>query len=116
MSEGQVESFIEDMDVHCFNRGLKPEDFINTIQDISSVSHSLGIPVDKVAEYINQQEQKGKEVEEELADAKMRETGVTIDYNIAIDTLAEYERNGPLAEKLTTTQMELENVKAKGIT
>src|SRR5437016_427602 len=35
LSEGQVESFIEDMDVDCFKRGLKPEDFINTIQDVS---------------------------------------------------------------------------------
>jgi len=113
LSEGQVESFIEDMDVHCFKRGLKAEDFINTIQNVSSVSHSLGIPVDKVAEYIKSQEEKVKEVKEELADAEMRETGVTIDYNISIDTLAEYESNGPLAEKLTTTQMELENVKSQ---
>ena len=113
LSEGQVESFIEDMDVHCFKRGLKPEDFINTIQNVSSVSHSLGIPVDKVAEYIKSQEEKVKEVKEELADAEMRETGVTIDYNISIDTLAEYESNGPLAEKLTTIQMDLENVKSQ---
>lgn len=43
----------------------------------------------------------------------MRETGVTIDYNIAINTLAEYERNEPLAERSTTTQMDLANVKSQ---
>jgi hypothetical protein len=34
LSEEQIESFMENVDVHCFRCGLKPEEFINTVNKI----------------------------------------------------------------------------------
>ena len=45
LNEEQIESVIENMDVHCFKRDLKPEEFINTINKVRIISDNLGIPV-----------------------------------------------------------------------
>jgi hypothetical protein len=46
LSEEQIESFVENIDIHCFKRDLKPEEFINIINKECTISDNLGIQVD----------------------------------------------------------------------
>lgn len=41
LNERQIDSLIEAIDVHCFRRGVTVEEFINTIQNVSSLSDDL---------------------------------------------------------------------------
>jgi hypothetical protein len=43
LSEGQIESFVENIDVHCFCSGLKSEEFVNTIKYTLFLNSSLEI-------------------------------------------------------------------------
>jgi hypothetical protein len=54
LNEGQIESFIENIDIHCFKQGLKPNEFINTVNNVSSLSSFLAIPVHGLPQYITQ--------------------------------------------------------------
>jgi hypothetical protein len=42
LNEDQIESFIENINVHCFKRGVKAEEFVNTTNKIVSLSQNLG--------------------------------------------------------------------------
>src|ERR687889_1015857 len=55
LNEDQIESFIENINVHCFKRGLKAEEFVNTINKIVSLSQNLGMPVGQLPHYIIQE-------------------------------------------------------------
>ena len=43
LNEEQIESFIEKIEVHCFKRSLKVDEFINLISSISDISDNLDV-------------------------------------------------------------------------
>jgi DNA-binding transcriptional MerR regulator len=99
------------MDVHCFQRDLKSIEFVNTINKICNISDNLGIPVDEIPEYIRQEEERLKEIKQNITDLQMTKMQVLQDHNVTINTLQEYEKNKPLADNLAATKKELEKVK-----
>jgi hypothetical protein len=107
LNEDQVDSFFENADLHCFKRGLKPEDFINSINNVCALSMGLKVPVDELAEYINQQEKKADEINEEIERLKMREMEAFWNHAVSKNMLEDYEKNRPELEKLEATQKEL---------
>jgi hypothetical protein len=111
LNEEQIESFMENVDVYCFCHDLKPEEFINTINKVSVLSDNLGIPIDEIPEYIRQEEERLKEIRQEITDLQIAKMQLLQHHNITINTLREYERNKPLADNLTATKKELEKVK-----
>jgi hypothetical protein len=111
LSEEQIESIIENMDVHCFRRGVKPEEFVNTINKISLLSDNLGIPIDEISQYISQEQERLKEIRQEITYLESTKIKMLQDHNVTTNTLREYERNKPVADNLTATKKELEKVK-----
>ena len=77
LSEEQIESVIENMDVHCFKRDLKPEEFINTINKVCIISDNLGIPVDGMPEYMAQEQEKLNKIRQEIIDLQMTKMQVS---------------------------------------
>jgi hypothetical protein len=110
LNEEQIESLIEYVDVYCFCHDLKPEEFINTINKVSVLSDNLGIPIDEIAEYIRQEEERLKEIRQEITDLQMAQMQLLQHHDVTINTLREYERNKPLVDNLVATQKELEQV------
>ena len=55
LNEEQMESFIEKIEVHCFKRSLKVDEFINFISNISDISNNLNMAIDSLPEYVSQQ-------------------------------------------------------------
>jgi hypothetical protein len=92
LSEEQIESLIEGVDVHCFRRCLKPEEFVNTINKISLLSDNLGIPVDEIPEYTSQEQERLNKIRQEIAYLQRAKMQVLQDHNVTINTLREYER------------------------
>ena len=110
LNEEQIESLIEYVEVYCFCHDLKPEEFINTINKVSVLSDNLGIPIDEIAEYIRQEEERLKEIRQEITDLQMAQMQLLQHHNVTINTLREYEGNKPLVDNLVATQKELEQV------
>ncbi len=110
LSEEQIESFMENVDVHCFRCGLKPEEFINTVNKISVLSDNLGIPIDEIPEYIIQEEERLKGIRQEITNLQMAQMHLLKDHSVTINTLREYERDRPVADNLVATKKELEQV------
>ena len=110
MNEEQIESFVENIDIHCFKHGLKPEQFIDILNKVCTISDNLGIPVHEMPEYTRQEEERLKEIKQDINDLRLAKIKVLQDHNVTINTLREYERNKPLADNLVATKKELEKV------
>jgi UDP-N-acetyl-D-mannosaminuronic acid transferase (WecB/TagA/CpsF family) len=52
LKEDQIESFIENTNIHCFMRDLTAEEFVNIVNTAVTFSANLGMPVDQMANYI----------------------------------------------------------------
>jgi hypothetical protein len=110
LNEEQIESFIENVDVHCFRSGLKPEEFVNTISKVSVLSDNLAISVDGLSEYMIQEQERLNKIRQEITYLQRAKMQVLQDHNVTINTLQEYERNKPVADYLAATKNELEKV------
>jgi hypothetical protein len=71
LNQEQIESFVENMDIHCFKSDLKAEEFISIINKICIISDNLGIPVDDMPEYMSQEEERLKEIRQDITDLQM---------------------------------------------
>lgn len=85
----------------------EPKEFIDTIDNISSLSSSLAIPVPKLAENINQQQIKLDKIKQEIKLSEQRKAKALEDCKVTIDTLNEYTQNSPVFDNLIETKREL---------
>ncbi|HEY6885069.1 MAG TPA: hypothetical protein VI278_13630 [Nitrososphaeraceae archaeon] len=111
LNEGQIESFIENIDIHCFKQDLKPKEFINTIDNISFLSSTLAIPVHRLPQYITQGHKRLEEIKQEIDLLEKRKMETLEDYDVTMDTLYDYEKNYHVFYKLKETQRKLEEAK-----
>jgi hypothetical protein len=66
LNEDQIESLIENINIHCFKRGLTGEEFINIINKTVVLSQKLRMPVDELPNHIIQLELELEQVEREI--------------------------------------------------
>ena len=105
LSEDLVESFIENINIHCFKRGMKAEEFINIINNVSVLSEKQGMPLDQLPNYLIQKELEVEKMNGEIKDVKMKKHLVLQNYGITMNDLDEYKSNKPLIDYI----MQLKN-------
>jgi hypothetical protein len=69
-NEYQVETLIENINIHCFKHGLKGEEFLNIVNNVCALLDNLGMPLDELPNHIIQQELELEKVERETKVAK----------------------------------------------
>jgi hypothetical protein len=111
INEDQIESLIENINIHCFNRGLTGEEFINIINKVVVFSQKHGMSVDEVPNHIIQQELELEQVQREIEDVIMKKNMVLRKYDIIMDDLEEFKRNKPLIDRIKQLEKELEREK-----
>jgi hypothetical protein len=111
LNEEQIDSFIENIDIHCFKQDLKPKEFIITIDSVSSLSSTLAIPVHILPQYITQGHKRLEKIKQEIDLLEKRKMETLEDYDVTMDTLYEYEKNYPVFYNLKETQRKLEEAK-----
>ena len=108
LNEDQIESLIENINIHCFKRGLTGEEFINTINKTVVLSQKLRMPVDELPNHIIQLELELEQVEREIEDVNMKKDIVLQKYDITMGDIEEFKRDKPLIDRIKQLEMELE--------
>ncbi len=113
INEDQAESLIENINIHCFKRGLTDEEFVNIVDKVCALSDNLGMPLDQLPKHILQEELELEleQVRGEIEDAKLKEHQVLQHYNVTMNDLERYSRNEPLVETIKSQQNKLERQK-----
>jgi hypothetical protein len=108
INEDQIETLIENVNIHCFKRGLSAEKFVNTINKVSALSDRLEMPLDQLPNYITQQELELVKLRDETEGAKTKQRQVLQHYNVTMDELQEFRRDKPLIDHIKKLEKKLE--------
>jgi hypothetical protein len=111
LNEDQVETLIDNGNIHCFKRGLTDEKYFNIVDKVCALTDNLEMPLDELPNHIMQQEL--EKVERETKDAKLKQHQVLQRYDVNMNDLDEYRRNKPLVETIKSQQNKLEKAKAQ---
>jgi hypothetical protein len=108
--EEKIESLISVAEIHCFRRGLDLQEFFDIVEDVASHSNELGIPVENLPGYIEQQKESLEKINSQIEDAETNLSSVLQNNNVTLRDLENYKNDKPVMDKLVETQEELGDV------
>jgi len=100
LTDQQVEDFALHLSLHCFKRGLKPDEFMDVMTNISCFSDDLGFPVEELPRYITRAKTLIEKLYQEIEDVKIKQKLVMEKYNATMTDLEEFRRDKHLLEAL----------------
>ena len=110
LKEEKIESLITVADVHCFKRGLEMEKFFEIVEDVTSYSNKMEIPLEDLPAHITEQINSLEELRSEIADARDNLSAVLRDNDVTLSELGDYKKDKPFIDTLVETQLELNKV------
>jgi hypothetical protein len=93
LDEMKIDSLIDTIDVHCFRRSITVEEFVDRIQNISSLSEDLGIPLDQLPQHIARQKEEFENQIREVEDIKIKRKKLLQAVGVTLDKLRDYDKN-----------------------
>ncbi len=108
LPEENIESFIEEINVHCFKNGLKNKEFIFKIDEVSRISNTIGISIYDIPLYINEKINQLKIHDNEILKKQEQIRQLIQDYNRTEKDLQEYRLRQPVFDKLFELGVKLE--------
>jgi transcriptional regulator with XRE-family HTH domain len=108
LNEDQIDSLIDNGNIHCFKRGLTGEEYFNNVDKVCALSDNLEMSLDEMPSYIVQQELELEQVEKETEDAKVKQRQVLQHYDVTMDELQEFRRDKPLIDHIRKLEKKLE--------
>ena len=109
--EHKIELLILNLAVFCFKCGFSIDEFIDVIENMSSLEDKTKIPIEQLPNQLLQKQRHLESIEKEIQEIKFKKQLLLIDYNITPDTLEEFKTNRPLFEKYIKLKKELEETK-----
>ena len=90
LEEEKIEDFVKQLEIHCFKRGLTPNTFMNLVANISSLSGSLGVPVEELPESIKSSKELLEDTNLTIKNRVLMLKRVNENYNVTMTDLDEY--------------------------
>ena len=107
ISEVNVESFLEEINIHCFKKNIDKKEFILKIDEVWKIANNLDVSIFNIPIHIQKLTKDLAELEKETMIKERQIKQKTEEYNITIDTLKEYQLNKPLVDKINTLESKL---------
>ena len=108
--EEKIESLVTTADLHCFRRGLDLQEFFDIVEEVTSHSDELGIPVEDLPSHIEQQKETLEKLNSQIKDTKTNLSAVLQNNNVTLRDLDNYKNDKPVMDTFVETQEELANV------
>jgi hypothetical protein len=109
--EHKIETLIVSLAVFCFKRGFSIEEFVDVIENMSSLEHKTKIPIEQLPNELLQKQRHLENVEKEIQEIVLKKQLLLSDYHTTVNILEEYTRNRPSFEKYIKLKKELEETK-----
>jgi hypothetical protein len=109
IDEEQIESFLVNVQEHCFKKNKEVNDFIRSVNDACSMSNKMQVTVEESPYKQQQMVNELNQLEKEIKRKKTERTLMLMNYNMTERQLEELGKNGVLAlnDKLRLTERQL---------
>jgi 5'(3')-deoxyribonucleotidase len=109
LSEELIESFIENIDTHCFRHNIRFAEFVDTINELSALSDSFGIQLNQLPKHIQEEEIRLKALKEQIKSARQKRDRLLKEYDLTTHDLKGYDRFKPQLHNYISIERELQN-------
>jgi len=100
ITEDQIESFLEEVNIYCFKQQIIPKDFVLKIKDVSDLAMDLKTPIHKLPSFINQLSIQKNRLEREITIKKEEYSQVIKENEANFDELKEFRAKRHLLPKI----------------
>ncbi len=104
ITEDQIESFLEEINIYCFKQQIIPKDFVLKIKDVSDLAMDLKTPIHKLPSFINQLSIQKNRLEREITIKKEEYSQVIKENETNLDELKEFRAKRHLLPKINDLQ------------
>ena len=109
ITEDQIESLLEEINIHCFKQQITPKDFVLKIKEVSDLAMDLQTPLHKLPSFVHQLSSQKSKIEREIAIKKQEYNQVVRLHEKYVDELKEFREKRHLLHKLNEMQQLLDN-------
>jgi hypothetical protein len=110
-TEEEIEQFLENIDIHCFKKGVEIQEFIRTINEVSELSKKFGVPLGKLPEHLIGLRAERSQLNAKIQAMKIQEREALKRFNLTLEIINEYQREKPVVDRLKATQIERNSIK-----
>ena len=110
-TEEEIEQFVENIDIHCFKKGVAIQEFIRTINEVSELSKKFGVPLGKLPEHLIELRAELSQLNAKIQAMKIQEREALKRFNLTLEIINEYQREKPVVDRLKSTQIERDSIK-----
>jgi hypothetical protein len=103
MTEENVESFLEEINIHCFKKNIHKKEFISKIDEVLKIANSLDLSVYNIPSYIKNLTKYLSDLEKKVIIKEMQ----IEKYDITITDLEGYKLSRPTVDKINILESEL---------
>jgi len=104
ITEDQIESLLEEINIYCFKQQITPKDFVLKINEVSDLAMDLQTPIHKLPSFVNQLSSHKGKLEREIANKKQEYNQVIKENEKYVDELQEFRAKKHLLPKLNDLQ------------
>ena len=97
IDEEQLESFLVNVQEHCFKKNKETNDFIKSVNDACSMSNRLQVTVEELPHKLQQMVNELNLLEKDIKRKKPEWTLMLLNYHMTESQLEEYSKSGLLA-------------------
>jgi len=109
-TEEEIEQFVENIDIHCFKKGVAIQEFIKTINEVSELSKKFGVPLGKLPEHLIELRAELSQLNVKIQAMKIQEREALKRSNLTLEIINEYQTEKPIVDRLKATQIELRKI------
>ena len=110
LTEENLELLIEQVNTHCFKRGMSEKEFVSKIDEICNMLDNVDLSLNDLPVYIVQKKIHLESLDKTILERQVQINQMIDEYGITKNDLEEYRRNRPLRESIEKLE---DNVKDK---
>lgn len=107
LSEEKIENILEQINIHCFQKGIETEKFFVQIDEVTEISNILDTPIYEIPEYIERGNLEIARLDEQILTKSREISRLILEEGITTKDLEEYRKTRPLTDRIEQLEWEL---------
>ncbi|MDQ4072909.1 MAG: hypothetical protein M3162_01255 [Thermoproteota archaeon] len=105
----KVETFLGEINIHCFRRQIEEKEFVFMVDELSGVLKELDMDVYNLQGHIENKQKQSEILEKRIQEQESHLEQKVKEYNVSINELERYQKAKPLLDKMDELENRIES-------